>query len=161
VGQYASLEELDGSGAGSAFVVAFELSRFADKLVLLPTHPNTLSNETSEGLCFAALVVVLLVLVAAALELLSHEGSSAETRCMVFGSQSDPGFELLHALSQMSVVVNPSGAKPYALQLESKKDEIAKRILQMCNCGKQRSRMSRSWPRPWSTSTISPARTRN
>lgn len=99
MGQYASLEELDGSGAGLAVVVAVELSRFAEKLVLLPTHPNTLSNETSEGFCFAALLVVVsLVLVAAALELLSHEGSSAETRCMVFRSQSDPGFELLHSL---------------------------------------------------------------
>lgn len=84
VGQYASLDELDGSGAVLAVVVVVELSRFPDKLVLLPTHPNTLSNDTSDGFCFGAPVVVVSpVLVVAALELLSHDGSSAETRCMV------------------------------------------------------------------------------
>jgi hypothetical protein len=91
VGQYASLEELDGSGAGLEVVVVALLSRLADKLARSPTHPKTLSSDTRDGLGFDDVLVLLFVLVAAVFDL-SHDGSSAETRCIVLGSRCDPGF---------------------------------------------------------------------
>jgi hypothetical protein len=67
------------------------LARLAEE----PAQPKTLSSDTgtSEGL---DLVVAVVVFVLAALALvLSHEGSSAETRCMMTapGPDSDFGFQ--------------------------------------------------------------------
>jgi len=87
VGQYASLPKLAGTGAAAEL-----LARLAEE----PAQPKTLSSDTgtSDGLDLVVVVVVLFVLAAPVL-VLSHEGSSAETRCMMTapGPDGDLGFQ--------------------------------------------------------------------
>lgn len=80
VGQYVSLPKRTAPVAVAA--AAGELLRFAGVL-LLSAHPNTFSKDASDGLGLCLRSVVLLLGFD-----LSHDGSRAETRCMV-------GFESL------------------------------------------------------------------
>jgi hypothetical protein len=62
---------------------------------LLSTHPKTLSRDTSDGFDFAGLLVF-----AAFGFVLSHEGSSAETRCIM----AVPGPDIVLVTSQVLMI---------------------------------------------------------